>query len=461
VTGRRALRGVARQMVHNWSTRVVHKGDQMPPSNRAASRFTTTHLAVLRPTGKPFDVADPAVAGLLVRVGPAGTKRWLFRYQWNGERTRIALGDFPEIGIAAARELALAHRREIKRGIDPRTSDRPYLGPAHVLLPSSSEPPQRTSPRPLRSISVAANAKGTREIPKPELGDKSSFHFLAYEYVEYFVKPSRDVPEEVIRILVKDALPHWKGRDARTITSREIIERLDAIVARGAPVMANRTAAILDQMFRFGVHRSIVTSSPVRLLFAPGGKETPKDRVLSEEELHRYLHGLSVVCTAPVRRHTLMVLLLTLVRRGSLAAAQWSEFDFNNKTWRIPAENDKERRAHVVPLTDWANEELFALKRLANGSKYVLPKRRKGQEDRPSSGQLISRSVTRLREQFEVIGIAPFTPHDSSDNRVRRSRYRADSRSCLRRVSLSPLSLRPRPHLGVAFHKKLIWRLTT
>ena len=257
-------------------------------------------------------------------------------------------------------------------------SERPYLGPAHVLPlpPASHELPRRTSPSPLRSISVPADAKGTREIPKPELGDKSSFHFLAYEFVEYFVKPSRDVPEEVIRILVKDALPHWKGRDARTITSREIIERLDTIVARGAPVMANRTAAILDQMFRFGVHRSIVASSPVRLLFAPGGKERPKDRVLSEEELHRYLHGLSVVCTAPVRRHALMVLLLTLVRRGSLAAAQWSEFDFKNKSWKIPAQNDKERRAHVVPLTDWAMEELFALKQLSNGSKYVLPKRR-------------------------------------------------------------------------------------
>ncbi len=136
--------------------------------------------------------------------------------------------------------------------------------------------PQRTSPNPIHSISVAVDAKGARGIPKPELGDKSSFHFLAYEYVEYFVKPSRDVPEEVIRILVKDALPYWKGRDARTITSREIIERLDAIVGRGAPVMANRTAAILDQMFRFGVHRSIVSSSPVKLLFAPGGKERPE-----------------------------------------------------------------------------------------------------------------------------------------------------------------------------------------
>jgi hypothetical protein len=77
------------------------------------------------------------------------------------------------------------------------------------------------------------------------------------------IKISRDVPQEVARILKKDALPFWGERDARIITSREIIERLDAIVGPGAPVMGNRTAAIFSQMFTFGVHRSIISSSPV------------------------------------------------------------------------------------------------------------------------------------------------------------------------------------------------------
>jgi integrase len=144
-------------------------------------------------------------------------------------------------------------------------------------------------------------------IPQPHSQDKQSVHFLVYEYVEHFVKVNRDVPQEVVRILKKDALPFWGERDARTITSREIIERLDAIVGRGAPVMANRTAAIFSQMFTFGVHRSIISSSPVTLLFAPGGEEKSKTRVLTEDELHRFLHGLPYVCITPVRRHTLMV----------------------------------------------------------------------------------------------------------------------------------------------------------
>src|SRR5882757_4526258 len=76
--------------------------------------------------------------------------------------------------------------------------------------------------------------------------------------------------------------------------------------------MANRTAPILSQMFAFGVHRSIVLTNPVSLLFKPGGKESSSDRVLSETECHAFIHGAELVCIARVRYHTLMVLLLTL-----------------------------------------------------------------------------------------------------------------------------------------------------
>jgi hypothetical protein len=128
--------------------------------------------------------------------------------------------------------------------------------------------------------SLASEADDPLSIPKPSDDDKHSVHFLVYEFVEYYVKPNREVPQEVIRILKKDVRPFFNKRDARTVTSREITDRLDAIVARGAPVMANRTAPIISRLFAFGVHRSIVTTNPVSLLFMPGGKEHSSERVL-------------------------------------------------------------------------------------------------------------------------------------------------------------------------------------
>jgi hypothetical protein len=109
--------------------------------------------------------------------------------------------------------------------------------------------------------------------------------FLAAEFMRLHVSANRKSPSYVHAVPHWDVLPRWAKRDARTITPREVIELLDRIVARGSKVMANRTASILGQMFRFGIHRSLVEPSPVQLLYRPGGKEKSRRRVLSEEEL--------------------------------------------------------------------------------------------------------------------------------------------------------------------------------
>lgn len=121
----------------------------------------------------------------------------------------------------------------------------------------------------------------------PPVGGRHTVEFLAYEFLEHHVKPSRKQPAYVENILNHDVLTPdaWKGRDARTIKSREVIELLDGIVARGSRVMANRVAGVLGQMFKFGVHRDIVEANPVQLLYRPGGKESPRDRCLIDDEL--------------------------------------------------------------------------------------------------------------------------------------------------------------------------------
>jgi hypothetical protein len=95
------------------------------PFHIPASRFTTAGLSALSGTGKSYDVSDPAVLGLLIRIGPTGSKRWLFRFKWKKRTSRLKIGTFPDVGIAQARERALAHRKELEAGIDPRRSVRP------------------------------------------------------------------------------------------------------------------------------------------------------------------------------------------------------------------------------------------------------------------------------------------------------------------------------------------------
>ncbi len=107
-------------------------------------------------------------------------------------------------------------------------------------------------------------------------------------------------------------------------------------------------------MFRFGVHRGLVESSPVQLLYRPGGQERPRERSLTDSELKALLKDPKAATRFERLSHAIVLFLLTAVRRSELALASWSEFDFKAKTWRIPGEHVKGRKGegkgHTVPL---------------------------------------------------------------------------------------------------------------
>ena len=331
------------------------------------------------------DHTDPATAGLQLRVrttASGASRTWLFRYTWRGEWVRIVIGHYPQMALAEARERAIELRKAIDEGIDPRRA----------------RPRRRQQTAPLALSADTAS------------GGKQTVDYLISEFVERYLRPHRKRPEWAEAILARDVLPAWKGRDARSITPGEVVELLDGIVTRGAPVMANRTAALLGQLFKFGIHRRIVTASPVQLLYRPGGKEKPRERVLSDEELAAYLRD-PLACTRYERlSHVITLLLLTGQRRGELALARWSDIDLQARTWTIPDENAKGGRGHVVPLSDWAVEELAALKREAEGSPWVLPAA--PGTDRPINPKQLSRSLAKCLKRFKAHGIDAFTLHD-------------------------------------------------
>ena len=57
--------------------------------------------------------------GLMLLVKPSGARSWVLRYQLDGRRRDMGLGPYPEVTLAAAREKALAARRQLVEGVDP------------------------------------------------------------------------------------------------------------------------------------------------------------------------------------------------------------------------------------------------------------------------------------------------------------------------------------------------------
>jgi integrase len=359
-----------------------YTGDDMATRQIIARRqFTATLLRSL-PPGRH---KDPGQRGLylLVRKRADGdlARSWLHRVKVRGGDTYSVIGHFPETGLEAARNAIREQLEQLSKGIDPRAAA-----------------PRRRAFRSPRSLSSAAVASA------------HSMEHLVGEFVHRYVRPNLKRPDLVEAILYKNVLPVWAGRDARTIRPREVIDLLDGIVDRGAPVFANRTAQVIGQLFRFGIHRAIVEETPVKLLMRPGGAERPRQRVLTDEEIAAYLRD-PLACTRYTRlAHVVTLLLYTGQRRGELVAAKWADVDLKAGIWRIPAEVAKTARESLVPLSARAITEFEQLKMSAEGSRWVLPTA--SGEDRHVYPQQFTTSLTRCARRFKHAGIEPFTLHD-------------------------------------------------
>jgi len=148
----------------------------------------------------------------------------------------------------------------------------------------------------------------------------------------------------------------------------------------------------------------------------PGGEESPRERVLSSDEIKAFWSKLSAADMAEPTRLALKMLLVTAQRRGEVTQAKWSHFDLENKLWTIPVEllkSSHSRRSkpepHVVPLSALALEVLGQLKAITGKGAYLLPARMDESKDRSYSDRVLSRAV---RENDKKFDIPHFTPHD-------------------------------------------------
>jgi integrase len=330
----------------------------------------------------------------MLRVRKTSTRsivrEFRFRYKFKGRTGVITLGHFPGLSLADARARAQRFRDLLQEGINPRS---------------------------------AMNRPGSRTaaVDVPAAGNSHNVAALIKDFTERHLRKRRKDPKYAERVLQKE-LASWSHRDARTIKPREVIELFDAIVDRPAPVMANRVAGLLSQMFRYGIHRQIVESSPVQLLFRPGGTERPRQRALDEQELAALLANVDEVTKRAKRTGTVIrLILLTAVRRPELAGARWSEVDLKAKAakrtgtkakapvWNIPAERTKTGVSFAVPLTAPAVEQFRRLKRLASRSSWVFPAETC---DGPVDPRLLTRSIARHLETFADHEVGAFTLHD-------------------------------------------------
>ena len=345
--------------------------------------LTDKALKALKPRSAIYEVSDGQ--GLSIRINPSGRITFQSRYRFNGKPVRIKYGTYPQMTLAAARTAHQEARTMIEKGVDPA-----FQKKASKLAATTAESVQN----------------------------------LADEFMTRFVEVHRRRPDHVKQMLNADILPRLGAYKVKDIKRRNVVKMLDKIVDRGAPVQANRTASLTKQMFQYAVERGIIDANPCSDIRRQtiGGTETSRDRNLDEKEIKAFWKNISKAATVQTDKKkgiypigkpmvaALKLLLATAQRRGEIVKAKWSEIDFVNASWQIPAENSKNGKAHKVPLSPLAVKLFKELKGYAGNSAYVLPTI---QTKRKGDVPIAERSLTKAAERAQnIVGIKKWVPHD-------------------------------------------------
>ena len=286
--------------------------------------------------------------GLYLLVASTGSKLWHYRYSFEGREKLMALGSYPVVTLAAAREKHLEARRLLESGQDPMA--------------------QRKEEK------VATRA-----------ASENSFASASEKWLEHWCKDktARHVDDTTRRL---EAITKRIGsRPIAEIEAPELVALVKTIestdaegIARtkAAPEIAKRALQICGQVFDYGITHGYCKRNPARDV-KPSNVLTPHKQVnfarVDGRELGDLLRAIEVYHGAPMTRLAMKLLALTFVRTSELIEARWSEFDTDVAEWRIPAERMKMDTPHIIPLSTQAIEVLTMLRTLTGGSLYLFP----------------------------------------------------------------------------------------
>ncbi|MHA6644580.1 tyrosine-type recombinase/integrase [Mesorhizobium sp. A623] len=329
--------------------------------------------------GKQTDYFDVNTKGLCLRVSPAGTRSWNLVYTkpGDGKRARMKLGRYPEMKLGKAREKARDARGDIGEGTDPI-------------------------------------------VEKKELAASQTVSDMVDNYIARHASTKRS-GDEIARRLRKNVSEAIGTIKLSELHRRDLTRCIDAVKDRGAHVEANRIFEDMRAMVRWARGRGDLDENLVEGMKRPT-ETTERDRVLSADEIKTMWKALPDADMRESTRRILRLCLVTGQRVGEVAGMVRDEIDFDQRLWTIPPARSKNKREHVVPLSDMAvailREQLAAIEALDDrkdrtATPFIFP----GPGSRAAvTGASVPKAVKReeviKRGAATIMGITPWTPHD-------------------------------------------------
>lgn len=311
-----------------------------------------------KPKEKDYKLNDGF--GLYLLVTSTGSKLWRFDYRFNRKRKLMALGVYPTVTLAEARERREAARKLLANGVDP------------------------------------GQAKKTQKSYMAALTD-NSLEVVALEWHKNFSRQwSSSHASRTMDRLKRDVFPWLGKKPIGEITPPEILTLLRRVEERGALDSARRIRLICGQVLRYAVATGRAERDSAADLrdALPPVKEKHHAALTDPKDVGKLLRAIDGFQGTFTVKCALKMAPMVFVRPGELRQMEWGEIDFDNTLWEIPAGKMKMDQPHIVPLATQAVEILKDVQPLTGSGRYVFPSIRS--RLRPMSNSTINAALRNM-----------------------------------------------------------------
>lgn len=307
--------------------------------------LTDTFCKQVKWTGRPAGDKHSDGFGLHLHVTGSG-KYWRLAYRFAGKQRTLALGVYPAVSLAKARERRQVAREQLADGIDPSEAKRAQLAEQTAAAVNTVE-------------AVGLDWLATHK------GGWSEAHYT---------RESRN--------LTKDVFPYLGKRRIGEIEPPELLQVIRKVEARGALDVAHRVLITARGVWQHAVangHATRDVTQDIKKALKPHIKRN-LPAIIDPVAFGALLRASDAYQGGPVVRAALALAPILFQRPGNLRTMRWADLDLDRGLWAIPSEDMKRTKAqkangqpHIVPLPRQAVTILKDLQPLTGHREFVLP----------------------------------------------------------------------------------------
>ena len=331
---------------------------------RTAIALTDKSIQSFKAETKDYKKFDGG--GLFLLITKNGGKRWRLKYQFHGKEKIFALGTYPSLTLAKARVMRTELKEKIANGINPADE---------------------------RKVEKKKRKQEEEKI-------KNTFENVTIESLAKRNTLSEDYKRRLENSFKLDAYPFIGKIPIEDITKQDIITILERIEKRGAIESAHRLLTQINRVFKFAYIKEYIQVNPCDRIDRKEELQSPtstKYATLTDENKIQSLLRLTDEYSGDfTTRMALTLAPYVALRPSNIREAEWSEIDFKNKRWTIPASKMKIKGQgdFIVPLTDRTIEIFKEVQIFSGDKKYIFHSYRN--QNAPMSDNTLNQGLKRM-----------------------------------------------------------------